>query len=149
MKLKQIYVLEDQGNYYYVRNDKILLLKCSYEQQNPDGLLKALVIKKWLLSLVESVRLINGRKNRLGESKWTKKLQSLSVGLKDREKTVCKRELKQKKTVVSNQPLSFTTAIKRCARQANARTRHNKWKRWCNNASKNQQMRALRKEREA
>jgi len=149
MKLKQIYVLEDQGKYYYVRNNKILLLQCTYAQQNPDGLLKAISLLDWNNSLFKAVQSINSRARQLGKTKWEKKLQSIAVGLRDREKTVRKRSVQQKNVNANKSHLSFTVAMERCVNQANARTRHSKWRRWCNNASKNQHVRSLRKELEA
>ena len=147
MKLKQIYVLEDQGKYYYVKNNEILRLNCSKEEQNPDGLLRALLLFRWNPSLAKAKQRIDSRVRCLGESQWSKKLQSIAIGLKDREKAVRRRTNKQGKEKYHT--TSFETAMNRCVNQANARTRRTKWKRWCNNASSNMHKRMLRKGIEA
>jgi len=58
MKLRQIYVLEDEGKIYCINNGILQELNVALSDQNPDSICLAIKIKKWNKSLIKCCRSI-------------------------------------------------------------------------------------------
>jgi hypothetical protein len=152
MKLKQIYVLEDQGKYYIVNNAELSQIKLEVEKQTPDEIVAAYTFRRWKKRLGNCATSVNSRfKEHEKKTEWSVKLQNIATGLRWREKEVRKRfntSKKQlsKKTMREQKNWSF--CLSAAASKVNQKQRQDKWKTWCNNASSNLDKRNLRKETE-
>jgi len=147
MKLRQIYVLEDEGKIYCINNGILQELNVALSDQNPDSICLAIKIKKWNKSLIKCCRSINQKRvSKDRYTDWERKMQVISTGLRWREKEVRKRQLLQSKKTEKNTNLLWSTAISRAVQQVNQKKKESKWKTWCNNISSTLDKRYLRKE---
>ena len=152
MKLKQIYVLEDQGKYYIVKNAELAQITLEIEKQTPDEIVAAYAFRRWKKKLGYCASSVNSRfKEHEKKTEWSVKLQNIAMGLRWREREVRTRlntAKKQPSKRTMREQKCWSSCLSRAATNVNQKQRQDKWKTWCNNASSNLDKRNLRKKRE-
>ena len=152
MKLKQIYVLEDEGKYYIVKNAELAQITLEVEKQTPDEIVAAYTFRLWKKKLVSCATSVNSQfREHEKKTEWSVKLQNIATGLRWREKEVRKRfntAKKQSSKQTVRQQKHWSSCLSAAASKVNQKQRQDKWKTWCNNASSNLDKRDRRRKTE-